>query len=65
MLKNLIKAAAARAGVLVMSARGRHDQDGLLTAHSDHFRDDPAFRAAYERGVQILSLPTGQGLIVK
>lgn len=52
MLKNLIKAAAARAGVLVMSARGRHDQDGLLTAHSDHFRADPAFRAAYDRGVQ-------------
>ncbi|MBI5283445.1 MAG: class I SAM-dependent methyltransferase [Candidatus Solibacter usitatus] len=26
-------------------------QDGLFTVHNDHFRDDPAFRAAYKRGV--------------
>ena len=29
-----------------------YDQDGLRTVHNHEFKNDPAFRAAYERGVQ-------------
>jgi hypothetical protein len=43
---------AARIGVGIFNVRGRYDQDGLFTVHSDHFRSDPGFRAAYERGRQ-------------
>ncbi len=60
MLKRLIRNLAARAGVSITRLpRGpieppaeRYDQDGLITVHSDHFRQRPAFRAAYARGIQ-------------
>jgi hypothetical protein len=51
-IKNLIKALSAKAGVGIFTVRGRYAQDGLFTVHSDHFRADTAFRAAYARGVQ-------------
>jgi hypothetical protein len=51
-LRNPIKALAARFGVAIFNLRGRYAQDGLFTVHSDSFRSDPAFRDAYERGIQ-------------
>jgi hypothetical protein len=36
----------------VFRVRGRYAQDGLFTLHSDHFRADATFQAAYRRGVQ-------------
>ena len=33
------------------SRQHHYARDGLFTAHNDRFRDDPAFRAAYARGV--------------
>lgn len=56
MIKTLIKALSAKAGVGIFNVRGRYSQDGLFTVHSDHFRDNPAFRASYARGIQ-----AGQG----
>ena len=52
MIKTLIKALSAKAGVGIFRLRGRYAQDGLFTVHSDRFRADAAFRAAYARGVQ-------------
>jgi hypothetical protein len=43
---------AAKFGVGIFNVRGRYAQDGLFTVHSDHFRSNPDFRAAYERGIQ-------------
>jgi Macrocin-O-methyltransferase (TylF) len=51
-IKTLIKKLSAKAGVGIFNLRGRYAQDGLFTVHGDHFRADPAFRAAYGRGVQ-------------
>jgi hypothetical protein len=51
-IKNLVKTLLAKVGLGIFNVRGRYDQDGLFTIHSDHFRHDPAFRAAYRRGVQ-------------
>lgn len=51
-LKGLIKRLAARAGLAVFNVRNRYSQDGLFTLHDDRFRRDPAFQAAYARGVQ-------------
>jgi hypothetical protein len=51
-MKALIKALSAKFGVGIFNLRGRYAQDGLFTVHSDDFRSDPAFRAAYGRGVQ-------------
>jgi methyltransferase family protein len=51
-MKTLIKALAAKLGVGIFKIRDRYAQDGLFTVHNDHFRADPAFRAAYGRGVQ-------------
>lgn len=48
--KALLKEIAAKLGVGGFRLQGRYVQDGLITLHSDHFRADPAFRAAYERG---------------
>ena len=42
-----------------------YDQDGLKTPHNHDFMQDPLFCEAYQRGLQIMSLPTGQGLLVK
>ena len=52
MIKTLIKALSAKAGVGIFRVRGRYAQDGFFTVHSDHFRADTAFRAAYARGEQ-------------
>jgi len=51
-MKSLIKALSAKFGVGIFNLRGRYAQDGLFTVHSDDFRSDPAFKAAYARGVQ-------------
>lgn len=51
-IKSLIKNLLAKAGLGIYRVRGRYDQDGLFTVHSDHFRRDPAFRESYSRGVQ-------------
>jgi hypothetical protein len=58
-MKRLIRKALHRAGYVVFNTRSPrgYAQDGLFTMHSDHFRRDKAFRAAYERGVK-----AGQGL---
>jgi hypothetical protein len=50
-LIGFIKAFAAKLGVGIFKLRGRYAQDGVVTVHSDHFRLDPGFRAAYVRGV--------------
>jgi hypothetical protein len=52
MVKALIKTLAAKIGIGVVRVRGRYYEDGLFTLHSDHFRADPEFRAAYKRGIQ-------------
>lgn len=52
MIKTLVKALSAKVGVEIVNLRGRYAQDGLVTVHSGHFREDAAFRAAYRRGVQ-------------
>jgi Methyltransferase domain len=51
-MKRFIKTLLARMDIAVFNARGRYNQDGLFTIHSDHFRSDPAFRAAYTRGIE-------------
>jgi len=52
MIKALIRNALGRAGFAIINTRRHHDLDGLFTVHSDHFRHDPAFQAAYQRGLQ-------------
>ncbi len=52
MIKTLIKALSAKAGLGIFYLRSRYAQDGLFTVHSDHFRADPGFLAAYGRGLQ-------------
>jgi hypothetical protein len=42
----------ARTGFTIIKVRGRYMQDGLFTVHCDQFRNDAAFRAAYNRGIQ-------------
>jgi len=42
-------------GLRVVRTRGRYARDGLVTIHSDRFRDTPAFRAAYARGLAAAS----------
>ncbi len=49
--KTFVKELAAKIGIGIFRLRGRYAQDGLVTIHSDHFRADPAFRAAYRRGL--------------
>jgi hypothetical protein len=56
-MKRLIRKALASAGYAVFNIRNRYSHDGLFTMHSDHFRRDEAFRAAYARGVE-----AGQGV---
>jgi len=53
-VKKLIRKALESAGYAVFNTRSPHGyaQDGLFTMHSDHFRRDQAFRAAYARGVK-------------
>jgi Macrocin-O-methyltransferase (TylF) len=51
-VKQLFKALLRRMGYAVFRTRGRYWQDGLFTLHGDLFRQDPAFRAAYQRGLK-------------
>ena len=52
MIKSLAKSLLRKTGLEVFNTRNHYAQDGLLTLHSDHFRQDPVFHAAYQRGVQ-------------
>jgi hypothetical protein len=52
MLKTLIKRALDHRGLKIINTRRHYDEDGLFTVHNDHFRRDPAFKAAYQRGVE-------------
>src|ERR1700722_8823600 len=52
MIKAWIKKALGRAGLAIINTRRHYDADGLFTVHSDHFRQDPAFQAAYQRGLE-------------
>jgi hypothetical protein len=51
-LKELAKRGLARLGLHVFRIGSRYAQDGLVTLHNDHFRSDPAFQAAYRRGLE-------------
>jgi hypothetical protein len=51
-LKGIIRQALARAGYAVFRTRDRYIEDGLFTVHNDHFRRDPAFQEAYQRGLK-------------
>jgi hypothetical protein len=51
-LKGAIRKALARAGYAVFRTRDRYIEDGLFTVHNDHFRRDPAFHEAYQRGLK-------------
>jgi hypothetical protein len=51
MIKKLVQNALGLAGYVLFSTRKHYGRDGLFTVHDDHFRDDPAFRAAYAAGV--------------
>jgi hypothetical protein len=58
-LKKVLRSALDAAGYTGFNTRSPHGsaRDGLFTTHRDHFRRDPAFRAAYARGV-----PASQGV---
>jgi hypothetical protein len=51
-IKALIKQALGRAGFAIINTHRRYDEDGLFTVHSDHFRQDRRFQAAYQRGLK-------------
>jgi hypothetical protein len=52
-MRQWIRSLLNSVGYAVFNARseGSYARDGLFTYHSAHFRNDPAFRAAYARGV--------------
>jgi len=52
-MKRLIAKTLQRAGYVVFNTRSPfgYARDGLFTMNNDHFRRDPAFAAAYARGV--------------
>jgi hypothetical protein len=52
MIKTLIGKALGRAGLALVNTRRHYDADGLFTVHSDHFRQNPEFQAAYQRGLE-------------
>src|SRR6266481_1708466 len=52
LIKRRLKQILDGAGYELFNKRNGYAQDGLLTLHSDHFRNDPHFRAAYERGIK-------------
>ncbi|HWQ52673.1 MAG TPA: TylF/MycF/NovP-related O-methyltransferase [Bryobacteraceae bacterium] len=51
-VKHWIKDLFGAAGYAVINTRWHYGHDGLYTLHNDRFRRDPAFRAAYERGLK-------------
>jgi hypothetical protein len=52
MVKALITKALGRAGLTLVNTRRHYDADGLFTVHNDHFRQDPVYQAAYQRGIE-------------
>ncbi len=52
MVKHLVRKLLGLAGFALVNTRNGYAHDGLFTFHNDHFRDDPAFQAAYARGVK-------------
>src|ERR1700722_3912132 len=52
MIKALIRKTLGRAGLKIINIRRHYDSDGFFTVHSDHFRQDPRFQAAYRRGLK-------------
>jgi hypothetical protein len=52
MIKALIKKAVGHAGYMIINPTRHYDEDGLFTIHNEHFRHDPAFKAAYQRGLE-------------
>jgi len=52
MIKALIRKALSHAGLALINTRRHYDADGLFTVHSDHFRHDPRYQAAYQRGLE-------------
>ena len=50
-MKRLVKRALGLVGYALFNTRKHYGRDGLFTLHNDHFRDDPAFQAAYARGL--------------
>ena len=51
-LKKSLRRLLAFTGYTVFNTRRYYARDGLLTVHNDHFRKNPAFQAAYARGVK-------------
>lgn len=51
-LRRFIRECLSAAGYAVCSTRKHYGRDGLHTIHNDAFRRDPAFLAAYQRGVE-------------
>ena len=51
-LRQLIGKCLGAAGYAVVNTSKHYASDGLHTKHSDSFRRDPAFQAAYQRGVE-------------
>lgn len=51
MMKALIRKVLGHAGLAIINTSRHYDEDGLFTVHNDHFRRDPSFQAAYQRGV--------------
>ncbi len=54
MVRHWIRKLLGSAGYVLFNTRSgdSYAHDGLFTRHNDHFLDDPAFRAAYARGVK-------------
>jgi hypothetical protein len=52
MVKRVVKKLFGAAGYAVFNTRTHYARDGLCTLHNDRFRGDPAFRAAYARGLE-------------
>jgi hypothetical protein len=52
MVRQFIKRLLGSAGYALFNTRTQYARDGLFTSHNDHFRNDPAFQAAYARGVK-------------
>lgn len=54
--KSKLKSLIERTGYTLRklpTAQSVYDQDGLVSVHNHDFMDDPAFRAAYERGCRV------------
>lgn len=51
-IRGLIKTLLVKVGFGIFRIRNHYYQDGVWTVHSHAFRTDPAFRQAYQRGIQ-------------